>query len=666
MEDPDDVLAEVKERGHYVIYANVEKVATKGVSKGSRVLIITESTLFVYHKKSKKQQCALSYLDLNEISCKNTRLTLDFGDNFAKIDSQNVQKVLKKLKLAISHFLTEAELEKFEIDKPETQASFPILMRLHKFLEIRDVHLDHSTISLFHKAILYQYPRLAVPEGNPEAVRVFLRILPLCTFLVEVHFPEFEFTDQELEWLIQCTHLKYVAFTGTVDFTILEFLKTINLCTCSFSKSDMSTEDLDAIKEVPCVANGFHRAFNFTTFQYFTSTYLPARHIAVLNMDSTPNLNVRLLLQSLSEVVLLSMASCNLEVSNTIHDLELFELKKLGYLNLSGNRCNLKVRDDVKLPPSLFNLTVANVQWGDNCLLSFFAMVFNNFPNGVRLSVSEAEATHAEWDQVASLFGTIEETRFVSLSWTRNPITPQFLQLLQRSPSIEHLSVTRCFSYLEWKTILRFAKCLRNLSNLKYFCLRGAKTHFVGPYLYLILAALRRCPVEIVDIRNSGCGDSCMDRLKHFIMDHPTLKIIDFEGVVPTNHEKFASFLHEIHNKPGFKFSYPENDINKITDENLASSIKGLLVLDPDNHVGKPFHVYKFIEEPIFPRVLSHRLMCELTSEDPPNPEKVHNIDDISRIDLIPPILRPCQSQVEVTGEDELDMEVSDGENKTA
>ena len=639
MDDPDDVLAEVKERGHFVVYADVEKVATKTVSKGSRVIVITESVLFVYHKKSKKLVCEHTYLFLEEMSCKNTRIKLVFDDDVVTIDSQNAPKIMKKLRLVLSHFLTEFELEKFGLTKPENQSSFAILMRMHAILDLKKTKPDHSTMNTFTKAILYRYPRLALSEGNEDAVRVFLRILPLCTFLVEVHFPEFEFNEQEFAWLAQCQHLKYVSVTGKVDWNVLEFLKMIHVSACAFSKSDMSIDELKAVKEVPGVGNGFHKAFSLTTFQYFTTDYLATRNIAVLNMDATPNLNVRAVLQSLENIVLLSMSCCNLEVSNTMHDLEMFELKKLRYVNISGNRCNLRVNEVSKLPPLLFGLNVTSVQWGDGCLVNFFEMVFKHFPNGLRLYVGDAEATYQEWANLGAYLGTVERTTLASLSWNGNPMTPQFIHLLERSPFIEYLSVNRCFKYLESKMILRFAKTLRNFSNLKYFCARGSKSYFFGPYLYLILTALLRCPVEIVDIRNSGCGDICLERLKEFILGHPTLRIVDIDGVVPTNFDKYVAFMREILKKPELRVSYPENDINKITDPNLASSLKGLLVLDGDTHIGKPFYVYKYVEAPIFPRVVSNAQLAELRRDTVDDGERHLTLEEIQYIGLVPPVL---------------------------
>lgn len=647
MSDCQDALDALKALGHIAFHASVEKVGVSSIFNRPKVLVVAENGIWAFPKKSGKPQSVCSYLTLEECKIDKGKIKLKFAGDVVIIETKQGDRIVEALREALGQFLTPQELEKFNIQKCEKQTNFVIYSRLTAVIEQKKVTLDAPTLELFMRTILYQQTHIVLPANNVQAVRVFLQVLPLCKFVTQVTFPEFEFDKQDIEWLKQSSHLRYISFTGRLSRDMIDYLKEAKPFTCGFNKiSGMTVDDLMAFREIPCLGNEFHYVFDLTTFEYFSSDYLAARRLNLINVDHTPNLNVRAMLENAKNIVCLSIADCNLEVAYTMSDLVSLDLKKLRVVNLAGNRCNRKVSDQFDMSTPLFTVNVDRVQWGEECLAAFLSMALRSFPKGLRLSISQAEASDSEWERVFSLFSGIPRTTLASLSWNNNPVKAEFFEMLKRSEGIEYLSVNGCFGEKDSMTTLNFASYLKTVAGLRFLSARGTKDRCFGDNLFTVLNAIRACsPIEILDIQDSRCGDDGIDHMRECFLPNTTIKVLCFDGVGPKTLTKYQQLIDDLSAKPHLKVSYPEQDMALLGKHQDVSELKAKLVLDAGSDLQKPFHVFKFTEELPFPREIDPVFLERLLSDTPgalrPMRRSVYELCHLNVIGPIVPERRP-------------------------
>ena len=635
MGDCQEAEAAVKNLGHVAVYSSVEKV---GLLKSTRVVVVAENALFVFPKKSGKPQNVYSYLTLEECKVNNTKIKMKFGGDSVSIESKQADSFMSAFNGALALFLAPKELEKFGLQMAENQSTFVIYSRLNDILEQRRIALDSSTLELLMSTILYKNTRIALPGENVAAVRVFLQILPLCKFIHEVTFPAFEFTKQDIEWLKQSSHVRYFSFTGKVGRDVLECLKEMKPFMCSFSNDGLSKDDLKVISEIPSLGNEFHGVFDLNTLQYFYSDYLEARKLAVINVDGTPSLNIRALLEHARDIVCLSVGSCNLEISYTLGDLASLDLKKLRVLNLAGNVCN-KQPDGVDLPGALFTLNVDNVHWGKDCLVSFLSLVLNNFPKGLRLSISQAEADDEEWNKVFSFFATVDHATLASLSWNCNPVRAELFEMLKHSESLEYLSMNGCFSEKDSVAVLNFTSFLKTVVGLKCLIARGTKDRYLGTSIFNVLRAIRPCsPIEILDLQDSRCGDDGIDQFREAIVPNTTIKIIAFDGIMPKKLDSLQALITDLSAKNSLLVSYPDRDMALLGKPQGVPELKAKLSLGADPEASSRF--FQFYHELAFPNELDQAVLDKLRDENPrPVRQLKRSLSELQHLNVTFPVI---------------------------
>jgi hypothetical protein len=429
------------------------------------VLVITDRNLQCFSTKSSVFEQSFSWLSLSSIHHRK-HLTLTFQSNSISIHSDRNGEIHSSIKTALSQILAAFELRKLHLEKPKDQSNYYILSRLHESQVIRKIALDPTQFEAFKHMILYKEEFVTLTDTI--SAELFLAILPLCTFVKSVAFPAFAFTESHISILSQSQFLQFLSFKQQIPACLLKWLRTECHCIgCGFSESNLSEAFLKDLRNQSYRAFGFHNAITATAFPYFLNAFLSSRPLTILNLDFCEGIELQLLFPHIQEIPMLSLANCDLDIADVFEQLSEFPFKKLRILILTGNVCRRKIVSAIVAPEFLFSVIVNRVVWADGALFSFFCLVQRCFHLGLRLSISNFQASESEITAIFSLFGAIDTTPLVSLDWSGNPLSPAFFRFLRRSPHLESLSLSDCFSSTRADEIVRLGSYLQGHPPLR-------------------------------------------------------------------------------------------------------------------------------------------------------------------------------------------------------
>ena len=604
-----------RENGYVVLFACDGKVCFHKESASNKIVVVTEQCLQFYDSKSTVPARTIPYFSITDLNVINGKLEVTCHTKVHWIKSSKVTEVLAHVRDAFAQLFTEMGLVKFKIQKPVVQSNYMIYIRLLEEMRMKSLEVPHPVLKQLKKAILYQRQDVWIPSGERDAASLVLRVLPLCQFVNGLNLGV-PIEESDMKWLVQCPSLRYLGISGGITEKFGAFLKESRLFSCGVVNSKLTPDELSILENSPCLGFEFHDSIADDAYQYFFETFIPNRAPILLNVDYTKNFNYKSLFANGGSLKMLSMAFCGIDITEVFDLFEAGRLGQLQVLNLSGNRCSVRAKMTMKFPSSLFTLMVNDVAWTNGCLVAFFVMVLNSFVNGVRLSLSRVQTSEKEMKHLFKLFGSVTYSHLNSLAWNDNPIDPKFMTLLQNSPYLTSLSVNHCFSARQPELIGKLAEYIKSAENLKFLSIRGGKGNFMEQFTKQILEAVQTAgTVEILDISKSHCGDAGISDFRNCINTNPALRIIEFDGICPTSIEEYASLVALNHSKAKTKISYPEKDIKALMEIGNTDAIKTELVNHGQSEMGKPFRVFKYERDPVFPHHISHELEDRLMNE---------------------------------------------------
>lgn len=604
-----------RENGYVVLFACDGKVCFHKESASHKIVVVTEQCLQFYDSKSTVPARTIPYFSITDLNVINGKLEITCHTKVHWIKSSKVTEVLAHVRDAFAQLFTEIGLVKFKIQKPVVQSNYMIYIRLLEEMRMKSLEVPNPVLKQLKKAILYQRQDVWIPYGERDSASLILRVLPLCQFVNGLNLGV-PVEESDMKWLVQCPSLRYLGISGGITEKFGAFLKESRLFSCGVANSKLTPDELSILENSPCLGFEFHDSIADDAYQYFFETFIPNRAPILLNVDYTKNFNYKALFANGGSLKMLSMAFCGIEIPEVFDLFEAGRLGQLQVLNLSGNRCSVRAKMTVKFPSSLFTLMVNDVAWTNGCLVAFFVMVLNSFVNGVRLSLSRVQASEKEMKHLFKLFGSVTYSHLNSLAWNDNPIDPKFMTLLQNSPYLTSLSVNHCFSARQPELIGKLAEYIKSAENLKFLSIRGGKGNFMEQLTKQILEAVQTAgTVEILDISKSHCGDAGISDFRNCINSDAALRIIEFDGIGPTSIEEYTSLVALNHSKAKTKISYPEKDIKALTQIGNTDAIKTELVNHGQSEMGKPFRVFKYERDPVFPHHISHELEDRLMNE---------------------------------------------------
>ena len=617
------------------------------LSKKDVYISISNTHFDVYQIGSMLSVKAYSWLLLKKCYIKDSTLFLEFDSSKICFSSQEIDKAYSLILDILPRILTNNELLSIGISQNQIKSKpnpNSAILRLKLKLKYSANPQQNYLVKEITDLISYNPYNISLDKLKDfqTTIPLFIDILPLLPDVRSLSFSTSPLMDTyrlALDLSNNSGNLEHLEVKGSSTPTFERFLKnlTINKSTkirnLTFKEALFNEQELtlllNFVREKRVTSLSLVNSIQQRAMSYFYFNFLQDASISsllMLSLDRTPGLNLYALFPAISNITFLSMEDCGLDLSKTLSKFAKMKFNNLTALNLSKNQAKDPLLQGTILPPNLTTLLVDDIDWGENCLTSFFTILKENFKNkDLRLSIKRSTAPRSEWNRLFNVFVSLDLTTLKSLIWNKNPIRESFFDFLKQQKDLEYLSLNQCFSDQETVNLSNFCNFLKH-STLKSLSIEGDEDFYLKKSISSVISALKhREPLDYLNIKNSKSGDDGILEMKKFILSNSSPCVLLMDGAEPERSQAILDFLNTaIDLQNDNSVSFPINDLEylnklkRITSEkyeeikNKYRSNEG----NDDSLFNTPFFTFIEEENQKFPIYVTRE---GLKKEDPNN-----------------------------------------------
>lgn len=504
-------------------------------------------------------------------------------------------------------------------------------------------------------------PELEKFDDLDNFLPIFADILPFIQMFKYIRFPRidsYNIMNILADLPLNLRSLYMIELVGKIHDGFDRFLSCIKankdyskLNTLSFENSHLEVHQLLLLSEA--ILNGaikgveFHRAIHPTVVPYFYSHFLRhdiCRSLYLLNLDRTPDIDLKLLFTKVKNIPFVSLAYCDLDIGDVFKAIFEAEISNISVLNLTGNNASTvpQIPNGVTVPVTLRKLILDNISWPVGYFTPHLLFLFNYFEYGVSLSLSNIVTSDNDWNQLFDFLSTCEYNKLLGLSWKGNPINLEFMKFLHRNPYIYTLNIDSCLRSTHKDIIAELSALIRDSKRLTHLSASGTRYFYVGPLILDVFDACVGHPtLQTINIPCQIAGYGMIQMVMLTVVAESPLKIFNFEGFCPNNAKNLSKLLKEIAKyKNRIKISFPTLDVlrcvkfKKMTNDE-HNQLRELFLIDYDDpdydrirkngkfdieqssqtFLNNPAIVYKYYPEDPFPLYYDEERIKDLKNE---------------------------------------------------
>ncbi|EAY17303.1 hypothetical protein TVAG_266660 [Trichomonas vaginalis G3] len=605
---------------------------------------------------------SFSWFNLAKIKNTGDTLLISFGKMKFNFVSPQMNKLYNAICDILPRILLPTELKSAEfipakgINPQPTGIS--CLIRLQEKSNSSPSRLSASTYSYFKRFLTYQ-EQIASLSKFPDptnAIPLILDSLSLCSSVKEIIIPSISRVDSYgkiCNFIAEQSNVEHIEVEGSITKNFDRYLhnieanKNLNLKGLTFTDSRMTARNLeilsDTLKEKGITSLGLKRAVSPESNEYFLNTFLGkniGQQLSYLNLDKTSKPDVKAILQFCPNLQMLSLANCNLDISQVAANLTSKQAAGLKSINLSFNACKSSTPRSLRISPTICHVMINSVTWGEKTLPEFIQTLTHSNKQGLHLSLSDADATTDEWIRLFSYFRQTKFTGLHSLVWTSNPVHNRLFDFLAKNKELVHLDLSGCFIQQEKEPMQSFANYLSKCNTLKSLILKGNSTSFMGNFVANILVAVESAKtIKYLDISGNKGGNVSIDAIRTLINGRSAIESIVFDGCEPESPESLMELLNSCTKSvTNAAVSFPASDIEtllhrgKISQE-MVEKVKSNLMFQSAptaSPFDAPFYIYHDNPTPQFPSYLRESILFV----SPPPAEEITEMYTLDNIEI--------------------------------
>lgn len=527
----DEVLNNVKKmyKKFNIVYAAYAKMNNE-----NDVIAICQVRGFDIRDKKAELLSKNTWITLNYLDIQGQKIILRFSKESIEFFTLDYKIFFESICDVLQRVLLPSELDKLNFRRFNAYPVFPTPFAIRKrFAMIKkenDIEHYDETESKFDDLLKLGSDTLDL-ANFPKLSKLVLDSLPLFNFIKYLIIPELQDVQvyQKLDMLLpECRFLRHVKVSNSADMYFSRFLTAIinspsNISSLGFGPGASLT--IDNLKEIRSniINSKIHSLeLNNSLYKQNADDDLSPEFYSLfdgqlgsqlwsLNMKETLKINFNLLLPKLQFITSLSFEDCDIEINDFFVALCESRMQNLTYLNLNKNDCADKIPKSLKFPSSLTHISVNDVSWKKNSLVTFFKFIFKQ-KDEIHLSIARAGSYREQWDELFNYLSVSKYSNIRTLNWDRNQVRDSLLNFLKRNEKLSYLSMSGCFSNNEpgdeKSIILSMFEYIKEASNLKTLIIKGNEESYLGEKFPVIIDACVLHPsISVLDLSFSRCGN---------------------------------------------------------------------------------------------------------------------------------------------------------------
>ena len=577
----------------------VKKINKKD-SKNQRLLIITEFEFLLFRKKIFSNILIFSrkfeWFSLKKINFLNPKkLFLFFNNSNLELDELNVEIIFKMIYEYCNSYCLKEELPEFlyseNLNFPNIKKSIISRMKMKLYLENKKLpknvilninnflETKPNSFKLNQIKSLINYLQIFLESliFEPNIIKL---IIP-CNFISNsisllTSFIKKNNTIQELyfeEQLSDDFHIFIQSLLSNPESQI----NLLSFKNCNFS--------LNQIQDLLT----FIKNFSFETLILNSSlSYLIINpfilkidsnpgflNLTTLVLDKTPGINIKILIESIKTIEILSIVECECDISELFLSLSKNLEIKLTYLNASKNLCNSIISNDIKLPLYLYKFNLTDISWDYETFLFVLRSILYHKPisldltsncNGIDLQISKIRLPKGKWNDFFIEINNLISKNLNKLIWDENLIHENFFNFLNKCKNLIGLSLSGCFN-LNDPLFNNFLNFLKNNNILEILSLQGKKNKIISlnDLINLISILKDNLTISRIDLSKNEIGPEILNHLLNLLLQNKNILILLFIKNNINNIENYISFFENLKKRRyPLKILWPTEEIQEM------------------------------------------------------------------------------------------------------
>lgn len=608
------------------------------IAKTEKYLLISNSRLTYCNKQDNLPLVSYSWFKVSKMQVTEDTIDLLFGNFRVYFESEKTPQIQNILLDILPRILRPTELISFGyFESPEDRpAPTPIsaMLRLTERAKLNNSQISKQTFDLISEILTYSIDCVDFSkfDNQREAMQVFFDILPLCptvTTIQTYNTDNIDVYDLLSTLVCESSFLESIEVEGPITKHYDSFLrhlsrnKDIPLHGLTFSKTSLNETNLRSLAK--CMTDKYicsislKNAISKSIYPCFYNIFLPivGKQLTVLNLEGMPDMDIDLIVRSLSYIEALSFANCQMDIIEIFKSLSSAKLESLRLLNVSGNKFNYSTQSLPCLPHSVTCLQMQDVKWEDNSMVFLFTSLSSIFSQTIRLDLSRADASQSEFQRLFNAIRPMEIKRLSCLIWDENPVASRFFNFLAKNTQIDYLSLSGCFSESDGDMVKHLEPIILKSTSLKSLVIKGTEYKYMGANICSILRNLQQSKtIEYVDLSDSRCRDRGIIEARGLFTADTPIAFLNIDGAFPRSPKSLFDFCWKAAgNKRSIAVSFPYKDLKHLHSSGLISDSELYRVTSLFKHPQPtlneevspfelPFEIYREENQPLFPRFL--------------------------------------------------------------
>lgn len=604
--------------------------------KSKKYVLITDQSFWFARKIDHVKHSIYCWLLLTKLYKTEDTISMIFGKNQIKFETDKVDEIFEVLWDILPRIFRPTELISLgyftDPDERPPPTSNSVMIRLNLRQKLLGKEYSSQTIQRIQEILEYseEYIDLNSFSNKSEAFPVFFHLLPLCYNILSIKITSSESIDAYKvlrDVITEPSNLEHMEIVGPSTHHFDSFLrkltqnKNIPIAGLTFTNSNFSEKNILSI--IKCFTDkylcsvGFHNAISSSSIDSLYSAFFPkfCNKLTVLSLDHTKNLNLSKLNFEFTNLEMISLKECDLEIYEILKAINREHFVKLRGLDVSYNKCTKAADGLYDLPPTLITIVAAGIKWPESKLVEFFKIItINDLQKRIDLSAIEASE-----EDMTKLYNFMKEKQFPQLKaliWDENYINSDFFVFLNQNPQIEFLSLNYCFSEKDQKYVDSLCKFISS-SNVHAISIQGDEKNHIGELIIPIInSACLSKTLEHINLEGSYCGDKGLFAAQKILISDTPICSLNLEGSHPKYPQSLFFFLYKAAGgERGIAVSFPLDDINELFEKKQVTKgqvdwIKTLYkhqqstVKETMSPLEFPFEIYRENWKPYFPLYL--------------------------------------------------------------